>query len=134
MLQQNKRYLSHTFLLSDSPGLHRTDSHELSPSEARSLVVQENNKTSERRTAPKSGAPGRTSDKGGFYRNQQKPEAVDPDPLMEERHENSTQIVVGFIVQIEQNNLTRNNEYILCVYLLYLADETSPIVYVKKKV
>ncbi|XP_074544825.1 plexin domain-containing protein 2 [Halichoeres trimaculatus] len=73
-------------------GLNRTDSHDLSPSEARSYVVQENNKTSNRRVAPRFGAPGWTADKGSLYRNQHKPEDTDSD-LLEERHENSTQIV-----------------------------------------
>ncbi|XP_034559873.1 plexin domain-containing protein 2-like isoform X2 [Notolabrus celidotus] len=74
-------------------GLYRTDFQELSPSEAQSYVVQEDNKTIERRMEPRSGAPGLTPDKGGLYRDQHKPEEADPDLLMEEGHENSTRIM-----------------------------------------
>uniref|UniRef100_UPI0037E8FD16 plexin domain-containing protein 2-like n=1 Tax=Semicossyphus pulcher TaxID=241346 RepID=UPI0037E8FD16 len=76
-------------------GLYRTDSQSLSPPEGRSYVLSENNKTSESRWAsrPRSGAPGWAADERGLYRDQHKPEESDPDLLMEEGHDNSTQIV-----------------------------------------
>ncbi|CAJ1072728.1 plexin domain-containing protein 2-like isoform X2 [Xyrichtys novacula] len=74
-------------------GLSHTDSQELSPHEARSYVVQENNKTSERRMAAKSDNSGWAAVKGSLYRDQHKPDEADPDLLMEEGHENSTEIV-----------------------------------------
>ncbi|KAG8014278.1 Plexin domain-containing protein 2 [Nibea albiflora] len=76
-------------------GVYRTDAQELSPPEGRLYVVAGNNKPRERRWAsrPRSGAPGWAADKRGHYRDQHQPEESDPDLLMEEGHDNSTQIV-----------------------------------------
>ncbi|TKS79614.1 Plexin domain-containing protein 2 [Collichthys lucidus] len=76
-------------------GVYRTDTQELSPPEGRLYVVAGNNKPRERRWAsrPRSGAPGWAADKRGHYRDQHQPEESDPDLLMEEGHDNSTQIV-----------------------------------------
>uniref|UniRef100_A0A3Q3EMB7 Plexin domain containing 2a n=1 Tax=Labrus bergylta TaxID=56723 RepID=A0A3Q3EMB7_9LABR len=84
----------HTLGLSDSSGLYLPDSQSLAPPERRSYVTTENNQTSDRRWAsrPRSGAPGWATDKKGLYRDQHKPDKSDPDLLMEERHDNSTQI------------------------------------------
>ncbi|XP_051259562.1 plexin domain-containing protein 2 isoform X2 [Dicentrarchus labrax] len=77
-------------------GVYRTDTQELSPPEGRLDVVGGNNEPREReRLAPRtrSGAPGWAADKRGHYRDQHQPEESDPDLLMEEGHDNSTQIV-----------------------------------------
>ncbi|XP_027147743.1 plexin domain-containing protein 2 isoform X2 [Larimichthys crocea] len=76
-------------------GVYRTDTQELSPPEGRLYVVTGNNKPRERRWAsrPRTGAPGWAADKRGHYRDQHQPEESDPDLLMEEGHDNSTQIV-----------------------------------------
>ncbi|XP_029137260.2 plexin domain-containing protein 2-like [Labrus bergylta] len=76
-------------------GLYLPDSQSLAPPERRSYVTTENNQTSDRRWAsrPRSGAPGWATHKKGLYRDQHKPDKSDPDLLMEERHDNSTQIV-----------------------------------------
>ncbi|XP_044077005.1 plexin domain-containing protein 2-like isoform X2 [Siniperca chuatsi] len=75
-------------------GIYRTDTQGLSPPEGRSYVVAGNNKSRERRWAsrPRSGAPGWAADKRGHYRDQQLEES-DPDLLMKEGQDNSTQIV-----------------------------------------
>lgn len=87
-----------TFLpVFDSSGVYRTDAQGLSPPEGRPYVVPgNNNKPRERRWAsrPRSGAPGWGADKRGHYRDQHQPEESDSDLLMEEGHDNSTQIVV----------------------------------------
>lgn len=83
--------------LFDSSGVYITEKQELSPPEGRSYVVTGNNKPRERgwwTSRPRSGAPGWAADKRGHYRDQHQPEESDPDLLMEEGHDNSTQTVV----------------------------------------
>ncbi|XP_029309226.1 plexin domain-containing protein 2 [Cottoperca gobio] len=72
-------------------GVYRTDTQGLSPPERGSYVVAGNNKPRER--SPRSGAPSSAADKRGHYRDQHQPEEADPDLLMEEGHDNSSQIV-----------------------------------------
>ncbi|XP_042353944.1 plexin domain-containing protein 2 [Plectropomus leopardus] len=72
-------------------GVSRSDSQALSPPEGRSYAVQGNNKPTQR--GPGSGAPGWAADKRGHYRDQHQPEESDPDLLMEEGHDNTTQIL-----------------------------------------
>ncbi|KAM6920007.1 plexin domain-containing protein 2 [Lycodopsis pacificus] len=67
-------------------GVYRTDTQGLSPPEVRPY-----NQPRER--SPRSGAPGWAADKRGHYRDQHKPEESDPDLLLDEGHNNSTQIV-----------------------------------------
>ncbi|XP_037642307.1 plexin domain-containing protein 2 isoform X1 [Sebastes umbrosus] len=68
--------------LKSAYGVYRTDTQGLFPPEGRSYVVAGNNKPRER-----------SPDKRGHYRDQHQPEESDPDLLMEEGHDNSTQIV-----------------------------------------
>lgn len=77
-------------------GVYRSDTQGLSPPEERPHVITGNHKSREKRWAsrPRSGAPGWAADKRGHYRDQHLPEESDPDLLMEEGHDNSTQIVV----------------------------------------
>ncbi|XP_068593970.1 plexin domain-containing protein 2, partial [Cebidichthys violaceus] len=77
--------------LVDSSGVYRTDTQGLSPPDVRPYVVAGNNQARER--SPRSGAPGWAADKRGHYRDQHKPEESDPDLLLDEGHNNSTQIV-----------------------------------------
>ncbi|XP_018533325.1 plexin domain-containing protein 2 isoform X2 [Lates calcarifer] len=63
--------------------------------EGRLHVNVGSHKPRERRSVsrPRSGAPRWVADKRGHYRDQHQPEELDPDLLMEEQHDNSTQIV-----------------------------------------
>ncbi|KAK5860197.1 hypothetical protein PBY51_021692 [Eleginops maclovinus] len=70
-------------------GVYRADTPGLSSPEGASYVVTEHNKPTERSTR----APGWVADKRGHYRDKHQPEESDPDLLMEEGHDNSTQIV-----------------------------------------
>lgn len=65
--------------------------------EGRLHVNVGSHKPRERRSVsrPRSGAPRWVADKRGHYRDQHQPEELDPDLLMEEQHDNSTQIVVS---------------------------------------
>ncbi|XP_070701604.1 plexin domain-containing protein 2 [Pempheris klunzingeri] len=76
-------------------GVYRSDTQGPSPAAGRSYIVPGNNKPRERRWAsrPRSGTPGWAADKRGLYRDQHQPDELDPDLLMEEGHNNSTQIV-----------------------------------------
>ncbi|XP_041805221.1 plexin domain-containing protein 2 [Chelmon rostratus] len=74
-------------------GVYRTDPRELSHPEGRTYVVTGDNKPSDRRWASRSRAPGWAADKRGHYRDQHQPEESEVDLLMEEGHNNSTQIV-----------------------------------------
>uniref|UniRef100_A0A3Q1FH96 Plexin domain containing 2a n=1 Tax=Acanthochromis polyacanthus TaxID=80966 RepID=A0A3Q1FH96_9TELE len=60
-----------------------------------SYGVTEKHQPRERRwtSGPRSGAPGWAADKRGHYRDRHQPEESEPDLLMEEGHDNSTQIV-----------------------------------------
>lgn len=88
-------------------GIYHTDTHGLSASEGRSYVITVNSKPKEKRWASrlKSGVPGRAIDIRGHYRDQHQPQESDPDLLMEERHNNSTQIVVGLQTMSKTWNL-----------------------------
>ncbi|KAL7385807.1 hypothetical protein ABVT39_000500 [Epinephelus coioides] len=72
-------------------GVYPTGTQGPSPPEGRSYAVAGSNKPWER--SPKSGAPGWIADRRGHYRNQHQPEESDADLLMEEGHDNATQIV-----------------------------------------
>ncbi|XP_047446533.1 plexin domain-containing protein 2-like [Mugil cephalus] len=63
--------------------------------EEHSYGVAENHRSRETRwkSGPRSGAPGWATYKRGHYRDQHQPEESDPDLLMEEGHDNATQIV-----------------------------------------
>ncbi|KAM7400352.1 hypothetical protein PAMA_004847 [Pampus argenteus] len=76
-------------------GVYHSDTPEVSPPEERIHVIARNHKSRGRRWAsrPGSGSPGWAADKRGHYRDQHLPEESDPDLLMEEGHDNSTQIV-----------------------------------------
>ncbi|XP_076601247.1 plexin domain-containing protein 2 [Chaetodon auriga] len=74
-------------------GVQRTDTQELSPSEGRSYAVTGTGKPRERRWVARPGLPGWAADKRGHYRDRHQPEESDVDLLMEEGHDNSTQIV-----------------------------------------
>ncbi|XP_061835800.1 plexin domain-containing protein 2-like [Nerophis lumbriciformis] len=61
------------------------------------LCCEEQTEKTERRTRGmrwRSESPGWTADPRGLYRDQHRPEDLDPDLLLEEGHDNSTQIVV----------------------------------------
>ncbi|XP_059200979.1 plexin domain-containing protein 2 [Centropristis striata] len=77
--------------LKSANGVYRTNTQGLPPPEGGSYVAAGNHKPRER--SPRSGAPGWAADKRGHYRDQHQPEESDPDLLMEEGHDNSTQIV-----------------------------------------
>ncbi|XP_034411813.1 plexin domain-containing protein 2-like [Cyclopterus lumpus] len=77
--------------LKSAYGVYRPDTQGLSPPEVRPYGVAGNNRPRER--SPRSGAPGWAADKRGHYRDQHKPEDSDPDLLLDEGHNNSTQIV-----------------------------------------
>ncbi|XP_044223890.1 plexin domain-containing protein 2 isoform X1 [Thunnus albacares] len=81
--------------LKSAYGVYRTDTQGLSPPEERPYVIARNHKSRERRWAsrPRSGTPGWAADKRGHYRDQHLPEESNPDLLMEEGHDDSTQIV-----------------------------------------
>ncbi|XP_034008986.1 plexin domain-containing protein 2 [Trematomus bernacchii] len=70
-------------------GVYRADPPGLSSPEGAWYVVTENNRPTER--SPR--APGWAADKRGHYRDKHQPEEPDPELLMEEGHDNSTQIV-----------------------------------------
>uniref|UniRef100_A0A3B4UF50 Plexin domain containing 2a n=1 Tax=Seriola dumerili TaxID=41447 RepID=A0A3B4UF50_SERDU len=76
-------------------GVYRTDMRGLPSPEGRLHVNIGSHKPRERRwvSKPRSGAPGWAADKRDHYRDQHQPEESDPDLLMEEGHDNSTQIV-----------------------------------------
>ncbi|XP_056247662.1 plexin domain-containing protein 2-like isoform X2 [Seriola aureovittata] len=76
-------------------GVYRTDMRGLPSPEGRLHVNIGSHKPRERRwvSRPRSGAPGWAADKRDHYRDQHQPEESDPDLLMEEGHDNSTQIV-----------------------------------------
>ncbi|XP_040026435.2 plexin domain-containing protein 2 isoform X2 [Gasterosteus aculeatus] len=67
-------------------GVYRADTEGPSPPDVRPFVVAGSNKR-------RSGAPGWAADKRGHYRDQHRPEESDPDLLLDEGHNNSTQIV-----------------------------------------
>ncbi|XP_069548028.1 plexin domain-containing protein 2 [Brachyistius frenatus] len=75
-------------------GVYVTDTQGLSRTEGRRYEA-ENQQSGRQRWAPgtRSGAPGWATDERGHYRDQHQPEETDPDLLMEERHDNSTEIV-----------------------------------------
>lgn len=77
--------------LFDSSGVYRTDTQGLSSPEDGLYVVAG---SKPRETSPRSGAPGWAADNRGHYRDQHQPEESDPDLLMEDGHDNATQIVV----------------------------------------
>ncbi|XP_068427435.1 plexin domain-containing protein 2 [Clinocottus analis] len=77
--------------LKSAYGVYRPDTQGPSPPEVRPYAATGNNKPSER--SPRSAAPGWAADKRGHYRDQHKPEDSDPDLLLDEGHNNSTQIV-----------------------------------------
>ncbi|XP_056277842.1 plexin domain-containing protein 2-like isoform X2 [Pseudoliparis swirei] len=77
--------------LKSAYGVFRPDTQGLSPPEARPYDVSGTNRPRER--SPRSGAPGWAADKRGHYRDQHQPEDSDPDLLLDEGHNNSTQIV-----------------------------------------
>ncbi|XP_010774046.1 plexin domain-containing protein 2 [Notothenia coriiceps] len=70
-------------------GVYGADPPGLSSPEGAWYVVTENNRPTER--SPR--APGWAADKRGHYRDKHQPEEPDPELLMEEGHDNSTQIV-----------------------------------------
>uniref|UniRef100_A0A3Q0RDE5 Plexin domain containing 2a n=1 Tax=Amphilophus citrinellus TaxID=61819 RepID=A0A3Q0RDE5_AMPCI len=72
---------------------------ELSHPEQRLYVTSQNHHPRERRwtSRPRSGAPGRTADKWGRYRNQHKSEESDSDVLTEDEPSNSTQIDIDHV-------------------------------------
>ncbi|XP_035814065.2 plexin domain-containing protein 2-like isoform X2 [Amphiprion ocellaris] len=73
--------------LTPAYGVHHTN--------MQSYVVTENHQSREQRwtSGPRSGAPSWAADKRGHYRDRHQPEESEPDLLMEEGHDNSTQIV-----------------------------------------
>ncbi|XP_022614042.1 plexin domain-containing protein 2-like [Seriola dumerili] len=81
--------------LKSASGVYRTDMRGLPSPEGRLHVNIGSHKPRERRwvSKPRSGAPGWAADKRDHYRDQHQPEESDPDLLMEEGHDNSTQIV-----------------------------------------
>ncbi|XP_056247661.1 plexin domain-containing protein 2-like isoform X1 [Seriola aureovittata] len=81
--------------LKSASGVYRTDMRGLPSPEGRLHVNIGSHKPRERRwvSRPRSGAPGWAADKRDHYRDQHQPEESDPDLLMEEGHDNSTQIV-----------------------------------------
>ncbi|XP_071348985.1 plexin domain-containing protein 2 isoform X1 [Trachinotus anak] len=81
--------------LKSASGVYRTDTQGLPSPEGKLHVNVESHKPRERRWAsrPRSGAPGWAANKRDHYRDQHQPEELDPDLLMEEGHDNSTQIV-----------------------------------------
>ena len=81
--------------LFDPSGVYRTDTQALSPPDGRPYVVAANNKSRER--SSRSGAPGWAADKRGHYRDRHQPEESDPELLMEEGHDNATQIMVKLL-------------------------------------
>nr|XP_046264283.1 plexin domain-containing protein 2-like isoform X2 [Scatophagus argus] len=94
--------------LKSASGVHHADTQELSPTGRRSYVVSGNSKSRERgwwASRPRSETPGWAADKTGHYRNQHQPEESDPDLLMEEGHDNSTQIVVDLFTTKERHSL-----------------------------
>ena len=78
-----------------SSGVYRADPPGLSSPEGAWYVVTENNRPTER--SPR--APGWAADKRGHYRDKHQPEEPDPELLMEEGHDNSTQIVVKIFTE-----------------------------------
>jgi len=93
--------------LVDSSGVFRPDTQGLSPPEARPYDVSGTNRPRER--SPRSGAPGWAADKRGHYRDQHQPEDSDPDLLLDEGHNNSTQIVVKLFREVfADEKKTRN--------------------------
>ncbi|XP_039999702.1 plexin domain-containing protein 2 [Xiphias gladius] len=81
--------------LKSASGVYRTATQGLPSPEGRPHVNIGSHKPRERRWASRltSRVPGWAVDKRGHYRDQHQPEESDPDLLMEEGHENSTQIV-----------------------------------------
>uniref|UniRef100_A0A3Q1CX83 PSI domain-containing protein n=1 Tax=Amphiprion ocellaris TaxID=80972 RepID=A0A3Q1CX83_AMPOC len=78
-------------LIFDSLGVHHTN--------MQSYVVTENHQSREQRwtSGPRSGAPSWAADKRGHYRDRHQPEESEPDLLMEEGHDNSTQIDIDHV-------------------------------------
>ncbi|XP_078120288.1 plexin domain-containing protein 2 [Sander vitreus] len=76
--------------LKSAYGVYHTDTQGLSSPEDGSYVVAGNKP---RETSPRSGVPGWAADNRGHYRDQHQPEESDPDLLMEDGHDNATQIV-----------------------------------------
>ncbi|XP_035861417.1 plexin domain-containing protein 2 isoform X1 [Sander lucioperca] len=76
--------------LKSAYGVYRTDTQGLSSPEDGLYVVAG---SKPRETSPRSGAPGWAADNRGHYRDQHQPEESDPDLLMEDGHDNATQIV-----------------------------------------
>ncbi|XP_051809882.1 plexin domain-containing protein 2 [Acanthochromis polyacanthus] len=72
-----------------------TPAHGVHHANMQSYGVTEKHQPRERRwtSGPRSGAPGWAADKRGHYRDRHQPEESEPDLLMEEGHDNSTQIV-----------------------------------------
>lgn len=82
--------------------MNSSDSQELSAPEETSYMVAGDNKPRERRWTSRSGAPGWAADKRGHYRDQHQPEESDVDLLMEQGHDNSTRIMVKFILSSDE--------------------------------
>ncbi|GAA6235983.1 plexin domain-containing protein 2-like isoform X1 [Lates japonicus] len=81
--------------LKPASGVCRTSVQGLPSPEGRLHINVGSHKPRERRSVsgPRSEAPRWVADKRGHYRDQHQPEESDPDLLMEEQHDNSTQIV-----------------------------------------
>uniref|UniRef100_A0A3P8U8U6 Plexin domain containing 2a n=1 Tax=Amphiprion percula TaxID=161767 RepID=A0A3P8U8U6_AMPPE len=87
-MSSQRQVLSFIF---DSLGVHHTN--------VQSYVVAENYQSREQRwtSGPRSGAPSWAADKRGHYRDRHQPEESEPDLLMEEGHDNSTQIDIDHV-------------------------------------
>ncbi|XP_019955255.2 plexin domain-containing protein 2 [Paralichthys olivaceus] len=79
--------------IKSATGVYRTDTQGLLAPEGRLHVNIGSHRERKWASRPRSGAPGWAADKRGHYRDQHQTEESDLDLMMEERHENSTQIV-----------------------------------------
>lgn len=103
---------SNDFSLFDPSGVYRADTEGPSPPDVRPFVVAGSNKR-------RSGAPGWDADKRGHYRDQHRPEESDPDLLLDEGHNNSTQIVVKLFSVQEILQMKKHVEnYCLCLKII----------------